>query len=298
MRPSAVVEVPVWQGWIAIAWAIPFDLPETEDSSAWTPVLELGGFEPGEYPEAGPAVALDSGEPWMLRVRDDLGHERSAPVEAPLNTDEREDIVWLAKSLLQPELTTDPLTKDPLQLPIPKRGRSIVPEWPRNFWFRFNPALALRPGIGPSASFSMEVGGQVFDVWNLSLAFRPQTPSGITRISSGESRESTFSVLASRLYGQRALKAGIAFGPGLSGRRITTDTSSVDLRMVGPVLSAQVFAHWELPWVQLEPTFRVDLDLFGTVVSNGTNSKTLSPLQFSFGIAARIGLPPQRRSPR
>lgn len=82
--------------------AVPFRLPVGEAVDLWLPALGMGGFVvDGARAEAALVELVDEGGQWRLRVRTADGQLREAIVRAPDNPDAREDIVWLATSLLQ-----------------------------------------------------------------------------------------------------------------------------------------------------------------------------------------------------
>lgn len=92
------------------AAGVPFALPPDEPGAAWTGAMALAGFVVGK-PGAGPgAEVLRVGAAWELRVRDDRGSLHVVTVPRPETTAAREDLVWLAWSLLHPAAArTDPL---------------------------------------------------------------------------------------------------------------------------------------------------------------------------------------------
>jgi hypothetical protein len=84
------------------AAAVPVALPPTESPRDWAPILALGGME---LARAGtvPTVRLEvTPKGWRIVVHDDAGGVLALDVAAPRSNDEREDVVWLAKSLLHP----------------------------------------------------------------------------------------------------------------------------------------------------------------------------------------------------
>lgn len=101
--------------------AVPVLLPPTEDPALWLKPLSLAGLEPGAR-GAGSFVELrDEGARWRLRVLDSAGLLREATVAEPTTAAAREDIAWLAASLLKPASPTSRTlpTAPGLDLPPP-----------------------------------------------------------------------------------------------------------------------------------------------------------------------------------
>ena len=89
--------------WVALAAAgVPLVLPPSEDPADWATIARIAGFElTTTLP--GPGAQLTRGSNgWVLVVRDSRGVRHETPVEAPSDATDREDLVWLATSLLDP----------------------------------------------------------------------------------------------------------------------------------------------------------------------------------------------------
>lgn len=81
-------------------------LPPGEDPSQWLKPLSLAGLAPGG-PGGGAWVELrDEGSRWRLRVQDSAGLVRETTVAEPGSPQAREDVAWLAASLLKPASTS------------------------------------------------------------------------------------------------------------------------------------------------------------------------------------------------
>jgi hypothetical protein len=86
----------------------PVELPSSEDPADWEAALEMAGLTAGP-PASGPWVRLrlaDAG--WLLQVRDRDGALHEVQVDAPTSSEQREDLLWLAVSLLHPSKTAPP----------------------------------------------------------------------------------------------------------------------------------------------------------------------------------------------
>jgi hypothetical protein len=82
--------------------AVPVVLPAGEDPAAWQDALGLAGMTVGP-PGAGASVELVvRAGAWLLRVKDASGRLQEVSVAPPHTAQEREDVLWLAQSLLHP----------------------------------------------------------------------------------------------------------------------------------------------------------------------------------------------------
>ncbi len=111
---------------------IPFTLPPEEDQASWLLPLRQGGMFAGPAAD-GPWGRLDRvGSSCQLVVRDRCGEIRRAPVECPESEGQREDVVWLAQSLLQaphcPESTpeaSNPEAEGSTPAPWPSASQAV-----------------------------------------------------------------------------------------------------------------------------------------------------------------------------
>jgi hypothetical protein len=119
----------------------PFRLPPGEEPAEWATALDLAGFDIGSG-RPGVEVRAD-GDRWVLLVWDASGGVRSAEVTRPASARAREDLVWLAASLLReadvpagrtPAMPAVPLPppripSEPVARPIGGRGarRAVGP---------------------------------------------------------------------------------------------------------------------------------------------------------------------------
>lgn len=97
------------------AWAgVALKLPPGEDPLPWAPYFALVGFEAqSSLPAAGPWVELVAGdEGWQVQVRTSDGTLSSRSVAAPVSARDREQIVSVANSLLNPPTWTEPSWAD------------------------------------------------------------------------------------------------------------------------------------------------------------------------------------------
>ncbi len=92
-------------GLLAPAWAlaaVPLVLPSGEVAADWERLAAMGGLDPVPAAEgAGPRVIIvaDGGR-WRVEARDARGAVRVVHVAPPRTEAEREDLVWVAQSLL------------------------------------------------------------------------------------------------------------------------------------------------------------------------------------------------------
>jgi hypothetical protein len=80
--------------------ATPVSLPPGENPANWAEALELAKLAAGP-PGNGAWVQIENhGDTWLLRVRDGNGKIEETAVPPPTTQQEREDLLWLARSLL------------------------------------------------------------------------------------------------------------------------------------------------------------------------------------------------------
>ena len=115
----------------APAWAaVALKLPAGEDPLPWAPYFALVGFEAqSSLPASGPwveLVAADDG--WLVQVRTADGTLSSRSVSAPASARDREQIVSVANSLLNPPTWTEPSWTDLAVVVPPAPPEEPVPE--------------------------------------------------------------------------------------------------------------------------------------------------------------------------
>jgi hypothetical protein len=86
---------------LAVA-AVPIALPAGEDAGDWGDAFMMTGLEAGQPGAGEGAWLVPVPDGWLLKVRDRSGAIRSATVGTPSGAADREEIAWLAISLLQP----------------------------------------------------------------------------------------------------------------------------------------------------------------------------------------------------
>ncbi len=133
MSLGTPVQRTAWVGlwWWALgsgAHAEPISLPPSEDPDVWEEPLMLAGLDVGE-PGAGAGALLTPGtDQWTLMVRDRAGVLHEVRVAAPTSAAQREEIAFLAASLLEPVVqpvlapvvAPPPLPPRPRPKPVPK----------------------------------------------------------------------------------------------------------------------------------------------------------------------------------
>ena len=103
--------VPIVMLWLlgAAGATVPVELPPEQAPAAWAELLRATDMAPGSA-EGFPAVRLEAGvTTWTLLVRDSTGAEHRVSVPPPTDDAAREDLVWLATSLLHPLTPPDAL---------------------------------------------------------------------------------------------------------------------------------------------------------------------------------------------
>ncbi len=121
-RPSAWFLLVALLAFAPKAWAgVPVQLPASEAPEDWAPYLAVADFEVGT-PGAGPYVRFEpEGDGWRVRVQGTDGAERTRLVAAPTNARDREALISVAHSLLNPPRWTEP-SWDDLATALPGGG--------------------------------------------------------------------------------------------------------------------------------------------------------------------------------
>jgi len=94
-------------------------VPASEDPTAWTEAASLGGFELGTRSGTPRVDITVDAAGWHVKATDAAGRVREATVPAPKDSQGREDIVWLARSLLTPASSSRWATSAPPATPRP-----------------------------------------------------------------------------------------------------------------------------------------------------------------------------------
>ena len=113
---------------VLLAGATPVELPPTEDPADWEAALAMGGLAAGPVGEGAWVRLEPAADGWTLRVRDRGGALHEVPVPEPGSEQEREDIVWLAVSLLHPAGVDAPDEPAPAPTPAPPPPPKPDPE--------------------------------------------------------------------------------------------------------------------------------------------------------------------------
>ena len=77
-------------------------LPAGEPSGRWSDAAALGGFRVAAVDSGERVIVTAEGARWHLRAVDARGGVHDATVPVPVTAQAREDLVWLARSLLKP----------------------------------------------------------------------------------------------------------------------------------------------------------------------------------------------------
>ncbi len=114
--------MPVGAAMLLAVWAgVPVTLPRGQDSADWQEALMLAGLESGP-PADGPWVIVmetETGEWWLVVRRQDTSVDR-VRIEAPHRQADREEIAFLASSLLMPVAKSAPVAPTKVVAPTPK----------------------------------------------------------------------------------------------------------------------------------------------------------------------------------
>ena len=107
-------------------WAsVPIELPESENPSQWRTVLVLGDLQLGPASGSSWVRVTNLGSQWKLVVQDRSGHLHEVTIASPETASDRERLVLLASSLLEPS-TSHALPER--ELPNPSlSGQSLPP---------------------------------------------------------------------------------------------------------------------------------------------------------------------------
>lgn len=124
VRSPRIVSAPRYSPGVLLALlhaalaAVPFQLPAGEVVADWAAPMALAGFAPGPA-GAAPSVILEpDGGAWRLVVVDVDGGHHTTRVVPPRSSREREDLVWVAQSLINPMV---PAFRTPRASPPPPR---------------------------------------------------------------------------------------------------------------------------------------------------------------------------------
>ncbi|MBN1337163.1 MAG: hypothetical protein JXB39_14480, partial [Deltaproteobacteria bacterium] len=89
----------------AVYGEVAFGLPPGQAATEWQDALSLAGFRAAQGSADVMLVPAASG--WTLRVRDPSGRVREVAVPTVRTAEDRENVAWLAKSLLRTSVTVD-----------------------------------------------------------------------------------------------------------------------------------------------------------------------------------------------
>jgi hypothetical protein len=114
--------------------ATPVQLPASEDPALWDDPLAVAGLVPGPPGEAEWIAVRGVGDSWVLQVRDRSGRLHQLAIDRPRTASEREDLLWLALSLLEPPAGGDaweePPPSEPTAPPDTPRREATPPRRP------------------------------------------------------------------------------------------------------------------------------------------------------------------------
>ena len=143
--------------------AVPLEIPAGEDPLLWQEPAALAGLELGPAGE-GPWVRIEGGASWTLVVEDRSGALRRLDVEPADEASEREELVFLASSLLTPLPRVEPAPA-PRPTPAPEPEPEVEPlPVPTS-----EPAPQLEPPPGLDASLRLAAGAG----WGPGLGLEP-----------------------------------------------------------------------------------------------------------------------------
>ena len=109
------------------AEATTVQLPADEDPALWEGPLAVAGLEAGPTRGQAEWVALiTGGASWTLQVQDRSGRLHQLAVDRPTTATEREDLLWLALSLLHPAAGGDAWEETPTPPPPGPSMRPVV----------------------------------------------------------------------------------------------------------------------------------------------------------------------------
>lgn len=275
---------------LSVAFAVPLLLPPTEDASGWAEPAAMAGFEL-DVEKSASWAQLEAGDgTWTLVVRDELGDERRIEIAEPATQADREELVFLASSLLTP---SDPgpvadapapvpqpapvpppparATPDVVTLPEPEPEPDLAAlEWTA----RLDAGIGLghgeapRPVLAPAAElrrgrFGVRVEG-LLQPWSLNRDHDLR----VHRASLG---------LMPTWHASDALTVSLGAGPGFGVWRRT----DLAVTLFVPTASARV--GWSAG--RLGVYGRVDHDLGRVEIGPTGTSEVVRPLSFGAGIS-------------
>ncbi|MES2643420.1 MAG: hypothetical protein V4850_28310 [Myxococcota bacterium] len=134
----------------ATAFAASLSLPPASDPSAWSSAARLAGFTLAPSGSPADVICLATNGDWQLRVEGLDGQVRSVSVEIPATSAEREDIAWLAASLLA-SVVADGGGVRPALAPMIEPATSQRPAPPQRPTTPERPAARPPPAMPPVA---------------------------------------------------------------------------------------------------------------------------------------------------
>jgi len=301
---------------LAFAWAtvaaasepVPLVLPAGESAAAWEAAAAGFGLAVSEdEPEAGDYVRIVVGDPWVVRAVV-AGAVREESVAPPLSQRDREDIVLLASTLLQPppvpnpDVPVAPVVAEP-EPPATAAEQDGEEEEEREgaagAWLGAALRADLRAGRREATSLSLQGGVEFGPGFRAGIDIEGVTSARFDGQDDDGPVHGTWSLGVSGgvWWGlRRPVTPLIGAQIGVQVRSFVADLG-VDARVPVPAAALELAASIAAGSVlRIEPHVRLTVDLRPTDVDLGDGEPIrFTPLAVQFGVALRAV---SGRSPR
>jgi len=307
------------------AAGVPVRLPATERAVEWAEPLALAGLGLGA-PGEGPWVELVAGgAQWTLRVRDRAGTLHEAVVPAPRTPQQREDLAFLAASLLEPMAARPaPKPPPPVEKPRPKvvvepppppvvvpvvepppPAPVVVaapppppPPPPPAPSGRFGLAAELRPYTSPTVLAWTEL--QVVGPSPLRPAFGAAftLPAGLPAVGDDVRFWAAEGWVGAWYAADSPVRFDFGFSAGVAARVFYQGEAVKGIAWV-PVVTTRVEAPVRVsPWLLLEPGVHLVVDTVEVDVARRDGATDLDPVRFGdWSARVSLGFRPGAKKP-
>ncbi|GEM_PF-2668937 len=291
----------LWAAVAAAAQDTPLILPAGEPAEAWAAAADGFGLavataDPGDVDR----VEVFVGDPWLVRAIVG-GVVREEAVEPPRSQTDREDVVLLAVSLLQPAPTLNPGVPAPAPVaveppskakPTPVAEEEEATESVAGGWLGAAARADLRAGRREAISLSLQGGVEFGPGFRAGLDIEGVTSARFDGQDDDGPVHGTWSLGAAGgiWWGlRRPVTPLIGAQLGVQVRSFVADLG-VDERRAVPVAAVELAASIGAgPVLRFEPQVRLTIDLAPTDVDLGAPEPVrFAPLAVQFGVALRV----------
>lgn len=308
-----------------VAWAsVPVELPPGEATDSWEEPLMLAGLALGAPGEGPYVVARPVGDGWQLQVRDRAGGLREVSVARPGDAAAREELAFLAASMLQPAVLTsmapvEPAapSPEPVQKPRPRPApaqpdpepevevvaaveaapatATVTPLQDDSAWLVVSAGTGLRistatrPGAG--VAVGVGVGATTSSRLSGGLELHGWFPTVLADYDWNRSEGATEAWLLGSWAPLQTLPLSAGLGVGVSSRAYRMADAQVD-RIAVPVGAAHLTLSTPLrSALGLEVSLRGQLDLRSTEIILGDGATRRAPAAMVVAVSGTRGLP-------